>query len=86
MAYRLVRTLVYKRGVGIRVRACFLAQVVGATGSSIVSYLLPGLCYFRLRQGHHPLRYAALGMFVLGLCIMALSISRIIGKAVAPSQ
>ena len=26
--------------------------MVGATGSSIVSYLLPGLCYFRLRQGH----------------------------------
>ena len=58
-------------------------QVVGATGSSIVSYLLPGLCYFRLRQGHHPLRYAALGMFVLGLCIMALSLSRIIGTALA---
>ena len=28
----------------------FVMSVVGATGSSIVSYLLPGLCYFRLRQ------------------------------------
>ena len=66
--------------------ACSFAQVVGATGSSIVSYLLPGLCYFRLRQGHHPLRYAALGVFALGMCIMALSIASMIGKAVAPSR
>lgn len=56
-------------------------HVVGATGSTTVSYLLPGLCYFRLCvRPDAPLRWVALALFLLGLVIAVLSITLILVK------
>ena len=49
-----------------------------------MSYLLPGLCYYRLcARPDHPLRYAALGQFALGLMIMPISLFLIFARAAA---
>ena len=54
-----------------------------ATGSTIVSYLLPGLCYWRLcPDPRAPLRRCALGLLCFGVGVMALSISLIVAKHV----
>ena len=52
-------------------------KVVGATGSTIVSYILPGSCYFLLYREPHTLRWAALALLVAGAVIMPLSLTLI---------
>lgn len=55
-----------------------ILKVVGATGSVVVSYLLPGVCYFRLcPEPTSPMRYAALCLVLLGATLMPLSITLI---------
>ncbi|KAG8463571.1 hypothetical protein KFE25_003844 [Diacronema lutheri] len=44
--------------------------VVGATGSTTVSYILPGACYWRLHPFPHAKRYVAGGMFLTGLALI----------------
>lgn len=44
--------------------------VVGATGSTSVSYILPGACYWRLHPYPHAKRYVAGGLFCLGVLII----------------
>lgn len=45
---------------------------VGATGSTIVSYILPGGFYYSLHQHEGPVwkRYAALALFSVGLVLI----------------
>lgn len=57
--------------------------MVGATGSSSVSYILPGLLYFKLHPRRHIKRYLALLLLVAGLVIMPISIHAILAPAVA---
>ena len=58
-----------------------ILSIVGATGSTIVSYILPGVCFFCLCPNpRHPLRYLALLQLVLGLVIMPLSLVLIFVK------
>ena len=56
-------------------------RVVGATGSTTVSYILPGGCYFVLARtrarGSKRLRIAAAVMLLAGLVIMPLSLTLI---------
>ena len=52
-------------------------KVVGATGSTIVSYILPGSCYFLLYREPHTLRWAALALLVAGAVTMPLSLTLI---------
>lgn len=47
-----------------------MLEVVGASGSTIVSYLLPGLVYYKLHPTSHWRRHVALVQFVLGCCII----------------
>lgn len=44
--------------------------VVGATGSTTISYILPGLCYVKLHPVWDAKRYAAAFMLGLGICII----------------
>ena len=54
---------------------------VGATGSVIVSYLLPGLCYYRLQPDpRHPLRRGALALLLFGCVLMPLSLTLVVIK------
>ena len=53
---------------------------VGATGSTIVSYILPGACYFLLCRDVGPKRYLGLLQLCLGLVLMPLSLTLIILK------
>ena len=56
-----------------------ILSIVGATGSTTVSYLLPGLCYWRLcADPRARLRRAALGLLVFGVAVMILSLSLIV--------
>jgi amino acid permease len=48
-------------------------SVVGATGSTIVSYILPGLCYFLLFPGRNT-RYIGLLILCAGLTFMTVSL------------
>ena len=58
-----------------------ILSLVGATGSTIVSYLLPGLCYWRLcADPRAPLRRAALFLLVFGVAVMVLSLTLIVVK------
>lgn len=45
-------------------------EIVGATGSTIVSYHLPGLTYFLLHPWPHAQRHLALSQVVVGLVVM----------------
>ena len=54
-----------------------ILSLVGATGSTIVSYILPGSCYFLLYREPHLLRWAALALLVAGAVIMPLSLTLI---------
>lgn len=46
-------------------------RFVGATGSTIVQYIVPGACYFVLQRGSNSVtRWMSLVHFLLGLCIM----------------
>jgi len=51
--------------------------VVGATGSTTVSYLLPGITYYYMHQKPHPKRYLALLQLGLGCIIIPLSLTSI---------
>ena len=53
---------------------------VGATGSTIVSYILPGACYYSLCRDAGPKRFLGLLQLVLGLILMPLSLTLIILK------
>lgn len=53
--------------------------VVGATGSTTVSYVIPGLCYYLIFKEPHLKRTLACGQFVTGLCIMPLALYAIFG-------
>ena len=59
----------------------FVLSMVGATGSTTVSYLLPGLCYYRLcPEPRSPLRRAALLQLCIGCAILPLSLGLILAK------
>lgn len=45
-------------------------EIVGATGSTAVSYLLPGLLYFYAHPWPHFRRRLALGQVLVGLVVM----------------
>lgn len=51
-----------------------MLSIVGATGSTIVSYILPGLCYYRLHPRPHLQRNVALMQLVLGCIIMPVAL------------
>ena len=48
--------------------------VVGATGSTIISYILPGICYYYLFPEPHWKRTAALSLCILGCVIMPVAL------------
>jgi len=52
-----------------------ILAIVGATGSTMVSYVLPGLCYFRLFPEPHIKRNLALVQFGLGCVIIPLALT-----------
>ena len=60
-------------------------EVVGATGSTTVSYILPGACYLivskKPRGPWHRRRCLALTMLIAGLVIMPLSLTLVVLKA-----
>lgn len=47
-----------------------ILSIVGATGSTIVSYILPGLIYIRLHKGFHLMKIMAYLQLILGLIIV----------------
>ena len=49
--------------------------LVGATGSTAVTYILPGAIYYRLHPHSHPLRYIAALQFVVGCCITPIALT-----------
>ena len=58
-------------------------SVVGATGSTIVSYILPGLCYFLLFP-KRPTRFVGLAVLIAGITFMTVSLYLIFfGRAAA---
>jgi len=59
-------------------RPVLSTQVVGATGSTIVSYVLPGLAFYRLCQSRK--RYLGLALLCMGLVIMPLALTLIFLK------
>jgi amino acid permease len=57
--------------------------LVGATGSTLISYILPGACYYKIfkaeSQGHWDWRmYAAIVLFCMGCIIMPVALTFII--------
>ncbi|KAG8460572.1 hypothetical protein KFE25_011347 [Diacronema lutheri] len=52
--------------------------VVGATGSTAVSYILPGAIYWVLHPHPHAMRFAAGAMFAAGVCITPVSLAAIL--------
>ncbi|KAJ8601195.1 hypothetical protein CTAYLR_003231 [Chrysophaeum taylorii] len=70
---RVVATAVFllaSSAIAVSVRSLdTVLSVVGATGSTIVSYILPGGIYYRLAPPG-PMRTLALGVFILGICII----------------
>lgn len=52
--------------------------MVGATGSTSVSYILPGAIYWRLHPQPHAKRYVAQGMLLLGVLIVPLALHAIL--------
>ena len=60
-----------------------ILSLVGATGSVVVSYLLPGACYYRLCT-HQPrswLRSAALLQFCVGCILLPVSLTLVLTKS-----
>mmetsp|Transcript_8785 Transcript_8785/g.26492 ORF Transcript_8785/g.26492 Transcript_8785/m.26492 type:complete len:317 (-) Transcript_8785:1115-2065(-) len=53
-------------------------ELVGATGSTAVSYILPGAIYWRLHPHPHPLRYVAAVQFSVGCCIVPIALTFIL--------
>ena len=51
--------------------------IVGATGSTMVSYVLPGLCYYLAFREPHLKRQMALAQFLLGLLIIPVALTTI---------
>jgi amino acid permease len=51
--------------------------VVGATGSTSVSYILPGAIYWKLHPYPHLKRYVALAMLCIGICIVPVALHAI---------
>lgn len=49
-------------------------SVVGATGSTTVSYIIPGVAYFRLFPHPHKKRRAAVALFLVGCGIMPVAL------------
>jgi amino acid permease len=56
-------------------------EVVGATGSTIISYVLPGFVYMRLHPVWSPMRVAAAIQLGLGLVIMPICLFAIADRA-----
>ena len=54
-----------------------MLSLVGATGSTIVSYILPGLCYYKMfsEDGPEWKRRMAFGQFVAGLFIIPICLT-----------
>jgi len=52
--------------------------LVGATGSTAVTYILPGAIYWRLHPWPHTLRNVAAIQFVIGCCITPLALTLIL--------
>mmetsp|Transcript_36662 Transcript_36662/g.90902 ORF Transcript_36662/g.90902 Transcript_36662/m.90902 type:complete len:527 (+) Transcript_36662:22-1602(+) len=52
--------------------------LVGATGSTAVSYILPGAIYYVLHPWPHAKRYVAAAMFLIGVCIVPISLTAIL--------
>eukprot|EP00038_Savillea_parva_P029219 m.69584 g.69584 ORF g.69584 m.69584 type:complete len:517 (+) comp8595_c0_seq2:222-1772(+) len=53
-------------------------ELVGATGSTTVSYILPGMVYWRLHPFPHPMRRVAVVQTVVGLCIVPIALTFIL--------
>lgn len=56
-------------------------EVVGSTGSTIVSYLLPGATYARLHTWPHARRGLARAQFALGLVVIPVGLTSVFLKA-----
>jgi amino acid permease len=52
--------------------------LVGATGSTAVTYILPGAIYWRLHPWPHMLRNIAAVQFILGCCITPVALTLIL--------
>ena len=48
--------------------------LVGATGSTAVSYVFPGIFYFKLRKNGYK-RYLGLLLFIMGLILIPLGVT-----------
>ena len=63
--------LVVSYGVAMSVTDLgIILALVGATGSTMVSYILPGAIYYRLHTEPHFLRSVALAIFCVGACLL----------------
>jgi amino acid permease len=56
-------------------------ELVGATGSTIVSYLLPGATYMKLHPYQHLRRTLARAQFLVGLVVIAVGLTSVFLKA-----
>ena len=73
--------LVASSAIALRVRDLgVVLSFVGATGSTIVSYILPGACYFSLCKSAGRKRFLGLLQLCLGCVLMPLSLTLIILK------
>ncbi len=74
----------YLLSVNVKNLSTMLA-LVGATGSTTICYILPGLLYTKIRDNERqfqntsaawePLQLAAVALAIYGVCVMTLSIS-----------
>lgn len=69
-----------------RPAAAAVLSFVGATGSTIISFILPGLFYFKLFRhddgAPRALTWAALALAIYGTCVMAFCLTYNIVKLV----
>ncbi len=54
-----------------------MLSLVGATGSTLVSYILPGFCYFFLFKNEGPVWKRNLALFqgCVGLCLIPICLT-----------
>jgi len=43
---------------------------VGATGSTLVSFIIPGMCFWKLNQGSNAEKWASIILFIYGVTVM----------------
>lgn len=54
-----------------------IGQVVGATGSTTIAFILPGLLYLKVHPEPHPKRSLAAMQLVAGLLIIPVALTSI---------